>query len=1180
MARVRFVNCELDIPLAKSALMKIRRFVFTSALLVIALARVSDAALSFFVDPASPWPSGWYNAALANMQTTVNMYNAYGDFGNGNIYVYYNAGIPTAQSGYGGSGGSIGDGGTYPNVRVLLHESSHWLGTGTYSAYWFGARSGAVIQQFDGVGALTNGDSAHYWPYGENYDSESSGINDLRHVAMVYAYRADFGIGSTAQPSAATNVTLTASDAGGTSGFNYPGGWSDTHFPQPGTAYSTGDFALRTPQGYPSWTFAGSSLTVNNHTNPSGGLLFNGWGAAGVVNISNLILDGGTVTHNQTPIDTFRLAGKVTLSGTSASTINAANGNVQITSDISGTGALTKTGTFPLTLSGKSTYSGNTVISAGTLQLSPVTPIASYTFDNVSGTTVINSGTGGTTMNGTLAGGATIVAGGQTGNAVSLASGASVDIANPILDLGTGTTWTISAWVKTSVAGSTLLSKSNGSSWSNGNSIFYLGDGTGAGSGGIPSAVRYAGGFLQGSTSAASVTNNAWHQVTYVNNAGTFGVYVDGALQSLSAGNGGFGNGDIGSTVRLGLTTDGVAGDGTVNFNGLMDNVQFYSQALSAAQVAANYQGNSSFGALPSTTNVTIASGSALDVHGATQQIGSLTGGSTSAVKLGTGGSLTVSSAASTTFAGSISGTSSTFTKAGAGTLTLSGANSYTGPTNITGGILQLVGSSVNLATPVASYSFSHLSGNTVLNDGSGGATMNGTFNLNGGTGSINATAGPGGGLGALVLNGNGSTVDINSGITDLSGTGTWSVSAWIKSTQAGATIFNKGDGTNWTSGFSTFYLGNGNSAGSGGLPDAVRWGGAWLAGSTPVNDGAWHLLTYTNSGGNKSIYVDGIPEGLSQAQFVNADTGTKVRIGFAPTNVDGEVTTSGLLSGINFYSSVLSPAQVASYYASILGTSPLPTGTDVTISAGAALDVNGVTQQIASLTGPSGSAVTLGTGQLIVGSSTSTTFSGNISGSGGSLIKQGSGKLTLSGTNTYTGSTFVNAGILSVNGTLAGPMTVNNGGTLQGSGSIAGQVAVASGGTLAPGNSPGAISLGSLVLNPGSQTLIELSGTTRGSLYDAVLVSGNASLDGTLNVSLLNGFTPTAGNSFDIFDWSTESGSFASLNLPLLASGLNWDTTQLYSSGVLSILAVPEPSTSWLLVFGLIAVVAYRRTA
>lgn len=123
-----------------------------AAALVLLPASVSRAALSFYVDPNSPRPAGWYNAAVANMQTVVNEYNAYGDFtanDPGNIYVYYNAGIPTAQSGYGGYGGSIGVGGTYPNVRVLLHESSHWLGTGTYSNSWTGPNATAMLQQFD-----------------------------------------------------------------------------------------------------------------------------------------------------------------------------------------------------------------------------------------------------------------------------------------------------------------------------------------------------------------------------------------------------------------------------------------------------------------------------------------------------------------------------------------------------------------------------------------------------------------------------------------------------------------------------------------------------------------------------------------------------------------------------------------------------------------------------------------------------------------------------------------------------------------------------------------------------------------------------------------------------------------------------------------------------------------------
>ena len=56
-----------------------------------------------------------------------------------------------------------------------------------------------------------------------------------------------------------------------------------------------------------------------------------------------------------------------------------------------------------------------------------------------------------------------------------------------------------------------------------------------------------------------------------------------------------------------------------------------------------------------------------------------------------------------------------------------------------------------------------------------------------------------------------------------------------------------------------------------------------------------------------------------------------------------------------------------------------------------------------------------LGNNNLIVGSSSSTTFAGVMDGSGGTggLIKQGSGTLTLSGTNTYTGGTTINAGLI-----------------------------------------------------------------------------------------------------------------------------------------------------------------------
>ena len=51
--------------------------------------------------------------------------------------------------------------------------------------------------------------------------------------------------------------------------------------------------------------------------------------------------------------------------------------------------------------------------------------------------------------------------------------------------------------------------------------------------------------------------------------------------------------------------------------------------------------------------------------------------------------------------------------------------------------------------------------------------------------------------------------------------------------------------------------------------------------------------------------------------------------------------------------------------------------------------------------------------------------------GTGGALVKTGTGMLTLSGINTYTGTTMVDAGTLVVNGSIAASsgVTVNNGG-------------------------------------------------------------------------------------------------------------------------------------------------------
>ena len=90
--------------------------------------------------------------------------------------------------------------------------------------------------------------------------------------------------------------------------------------------------------------------------------------------------------------------------------------------------------------------------------------------------------------------------------------------------------------------------------------------------------------------------------------------------------------------------------------------------------------------------------------------------------------------------------------------------------------------------------------------------------------------------------------------------------------------------------------------------------------------------------------------------------------------------------------------------------------------------------------------------GALVFNRSDAVTFNGAISG-GGSVTQSGAGNLILSNTNTYTGATTVNAGTLSVNGSIAGSnVTVNNGGMLGGIGT-AGSMTVASGGTLIAGS-------------------------------------------------------------------------------------------------------------------------------
>ena len=73
---------------------------------------------------------------------------------------------------------------------------------------------------------------------------------------------------------------------------------------------------------------------------------------------------------------------------------------------------------------------------------------------------------------------------------------------------------------------------------------------------------------------------------------------------------------------------------------------------------------------------------------------------------------------------------------------------------------------------------------------------------------------------------------------------------------------------------------------------------------------------------------------------------------------------------------------------------------------------------------------------------------------------------------------------------------------------------------------------------------------------YDHVAVAGQlvlATLQ-VLKINLNNGFNITSGQAFDVLDWGSRSGTFSAIELPALAGGLAWNTSQLYTAGVLSV--------------------------
>jgi T5SS/PEP-CTERM-associated repeat protein len=178
-----------------------------------------------------------------------------------------------------------------------------------------------------------------------------------------------------------------------------------------------------------------------------------------------------------------------------------------------------------------------------------------------------------------------------------------------------------------------------------------------------------------------------------------------------------------------------------------------------------------------------------------------------------------------------------------------------------------------------------------------------------------------------------------------------------------------------------------------------------------------------------------------------------------------------------------------------------------------------------------------------------------------GSTTVAAGGKLFVGGAMPDFGAGLVNNGdvVFTDPTTVHGPVTNAAGGAItalenvtfsnlvNGSGGFFGAGTMTFNGGISPGASPAAVTIESDVAFGNTNTLfIEIGGATPGSQYDRLTIGGSASIAGNLNVSLINGFTPTGGQQFTILTASSIVNNGFVLTGPaanlftLLVSGTN----------------------------------------
>ncbi len=1034
----------------------------------------------------------------------------------------------------------------------------------------------------------------------------------------------------------------------------------------PGSILVTGvkDYQLTGSGGFSgtgSLTKAGSgTLTLTTTNNFAGGVNLNG-GTTVFTSLNNLgsgpvNFGGGTLKYAGHADDlslrtvTFNAGGATIDDGGSAITFANPVGN-------NGAGGLTKLGAGTLTLNGTNQFLGNTIVGAGTLALgagsyiSNSTAIVAYypaTLD-VSATSpliVQNQILAGT---GTVKGGVTLLSGATLSPAtngvsgtLSLANGdLTVNGATLALDISTGSRDLIVVDGNLSLSSGSLSLNVNGTLT---NGTYKL--------------IQYTGSLLSGAGSSANLSLTGFNQSGKV---ATLSEATSGEIDLVVKTQNGLSvvwqgsvnnNWDAGSSANwlLGTTPVTYADGDQVSFtdNTVAPTVAllgvFFPGSVTVSNTTQTYTfsdatGNGG-GKLSGPASLVKKGTGTLVIDTLNNNTGPTTiaggtvqvGDGTSTGDLGTGnitnnGALVFLQTDNRTLVGQISGSGS-LTQAGSGNLTLLANNTWSGPTLVSSGTLQIGGggnsgslgsSSVtnNSALVFARAGISTvnnpISGNgSVAFSGSGVTTLSGSQTYQGGTAISNGVvklAAPEeipdlatvpGATGGLYLDGffdlNGFTETINA----LSG----SVGV-VSNSAAGSATLIIGDDTS-----STTFNGILTDGASGGKLQLVKQGASTqiintfntYSGGTILSNGV--VAGPTVPGGNNHLlgsgpvtFAGGTLQLGGYAGSATVQLGTFANPIFVPTNQTGTILSvargdvNSVLTGggiLNF-TVTYTRGNVGGDWSGFTGWLNLrskggasddfrvnsATGfpkARVNLGAGVSLYnlVAGAIIPVGELSGdpasylPIGSTGTGGAQPAIwrVGLlNTSTNFDGIIADATG-IIKDGLGSWTLTGANTYSGVTAVTNGTLVLaNDAAASPntaafelrsahaaldvtgltgSTLNLGASqvLTGIGTIRGNVLVPDGSTLNVGYPTGSLTV---------TTNIEIGGNVISSLNrtnasnSSELIAPSITIDSTASLMITNlGPAFQGGEVFHLFNQPVTG--FTAITLPSIATSLTWD--------------------------------------